>query len=69
MLIPFDQLSDDALQGLAEDYLTSGADQYMGNLSREIPKVINQLSGGHLVVEFSEIDESIALKRKEDLFQ
>lgn len=68
MLIPVSELSDDAINGLAEDYLTSGADQYLGNLSTEVPKVAKLIRNGELVVSFSLADETIVLKNKNELF-
>lgn len=67
MIIPYQKITQEALHSLIEDHITSGADQYKGNLERDIINVTKALESGELVIEYAETDESTRIRRKEDL--
>jgi uncharacterized protein YheU (UPF0270 family) len=70
MLIPHQQLSTEALQGLIEDFVTRDGTDY-GEIEIALPikvaQIKLQLDQGVLVITFNDQDGSIAILRKERL--
>ncbi len=69
MLIPHQDISEIALAGLAKDYVISQLSETeleldVGNWTN---KVIERVKKGELVIEYSENDESVSLKKREDI--
>lgn len=64
LVIPFDQLSDDALQGLIEEFVTRDGTDYGEQevgLESRVAQVRRQLERGEVVIMFSEVDQSCTL--------
>ena len=64
MIIPHDQLSPDALQGLIEEFITrEGTDygEYEIALAQKVEQVRRQLLRGDVVIVFDVATESISL--------
>lgn len=69
MIIPFEQLSADALQGLIEDFVTrDGTDygEYEVSLSVRVEQVQRQLKQGSVVIVFDPATESVTLLNRQD---
>lgn len=69
MIIPFEQLSADALQGLIEDFVTrDGTDygEYEVSLSVRVEQVQRQLKQGSVVIVLDPATESVTLLNRQD---
>lgn len=69
MIIPYEQLSSDALQGLIEEFITrEGTDYGLEeiSLSTKVDQVKNQLKRRDVVVVFDEITESVSILARRD---
>ncbi len=69
MLIPFEQLSPDALHGLIEDFVTrSGTDYGDIEVSRatKIAQVMRQLKNGDVVIAYNHDEAYCNIITKED---
>lgn len=64
MLIDYKNLSQDALQNLAKEYVCSQISETDANLDVEqwTLDVLNAIENGDLVIEYSELNESVYLK-------
>lgn len=72
VIIPFEQLSPDALQGLIEDFVTrDGTDYGMDEVSLEsrVEQVKRQLKNGSVVIGFDPAMESVSLLTRHDYDQ
>ncbi|WP_028766038.1 YheU family protein [Shewanella fidelis] len=76
MLVPYEsltQLSSDTFNNLIKEYLISQVEDgsFSGEGKHSMERAIDQckaaLKQGMLVVEYSEEDESIGIRRKEDI--
>jgi uncharacterized protein len=70
MLIPYQTLTDVALEGIAKEYILQQLDgQYDPDfdLEKALTQVINAVKQGHLIINFSEINESVTLTTAEEL--
>ncbi len=70
MLIPYQEVSEVALQGLAREYVISNLSEVEVEMDIEIwtNKVIDMVKRSELLIEFSEENESFTLKNKGELF-
>lgn len=72
VIIPFEQLSSDALQGLIEDFVTrDGTDYGMEEipLDERVERVRRQLKQGTVVIVFDTATESVTLLTRQDYDQ
>ena len=72
MIIPFRQLSHDALMGLVEEFVTREGTEYGENeipLSRKVAQVLKQLERGDAVILFDPDSSSCHIVSKTDLAQ
>ncbi len=70
MIIPHDQLSPEALQGLIEDFVTRDGTDYgleEVSLERKAEQVRRQLGRGLVVIIFDTQSESVTLVTREEL--
>ena len=69
MLIDYKSLSEDALKGIAHQYVCSNLSEVDADLDVEqwTLQVINLVRQGELLVEYSEHNESVYLKKPEDI--
>lgn len=69
MIIPFEQLSSDALQGLIEEFITrEGTDYGMEevSLNTKVEQIKQQLKRGEIVVVFDTATESVSILSRRD---
>ncbi len=69
MQIPFDQLSDDALQGLLEEFVTREGMDYgytLLSLEEKVAQVREQLTRGDVVIYFDPVLQSCNLMRRDE---
>lgn len=69
MIIPYKELSVDALQGLMEEFITrEGTDYGMDEVSLEnkVAQVRRQLEKGEVVIVFDSSSESVSLLTRQD---
>jgi len=69
MLIPFKQLSPDALQGLIEDFVTRNGTDYGDievSLETRITQVMRQLKSGDVVIAYNHDEQYCNIITKED---
>jgi len=68
MLIPYEQLSADALHGLIEDFVTRHGTDY-GNievsLNTKVEQVLRQLKNGDIVIAYNHDEEQCNIITKE----
>lgn len=71
MLIDFQQLSQLALRGIAEQFVLSQLSdtESAPDMDLWVQQAIEMVKRGELVVEFSQVDESVTLKRVEDIVE
>ncbi|MGX5173766.1 YheU family protein [Aliikangiella sp. IMCC44653] len=64
MLIDHKQLSPEALQGIIESYIQSNINEAEVDLKMTewVDKIKSHISKGELVIEFSELNQSVYLK-------
>lgn len=70
VIIPFEQLSSDALEGLVQEFiLREGTDYGVQEVSLEAKQaqIVGQLKSGRIVVVFDPNEETCSILRKEDL--
>jgi uncharacterized protein len=66
--LPMGQLSEDALQGVIEDYITREGTDYglqEFSLEQKVEQVRGQLSAGKAIIVFDPVTESCSLMLKE----
>jgi len=69
MLIPFEQLSPDALRSLIEDFVTRNGTDYGDievSLETKIEQVMRQLKSGDVVIAYNHDEEQCNIITKED---
>ena len=69
MIIPHDQLSPDALQGLIEEFITRDGTDYGEHeipLTQKVEQVRRQLLRGDVVIVFDVATESISLLTRQE---
>jgi uncharacterized protein YheU (UPF0270 family) len=72
MIIPFEQLSQDALYGLVEEFITREGTDYGLNeieLSDKVAQVLQQLKTGQVVLVFDPATESANIMTREQYHQ
>lgn len=72
VIIPFRQLSHDALLGLVEEFVTRDGTDYGENeipLARKVAQVLKQLEEGELMIVFDADSNSCNIVTKENLSQ
>lgn len=69
MIIDYNQLSDEALRGIAENYVLTHLSEVEQQPAFKtwVEKVLDMIKSGELVVEFSQIDHSVSLKSSDDI--
>jgi uncharacterized protein YheU (UPF0270 family) len=70
MIIPWQSLSEDALQGIIEDYVTREGSDYGGQeftLVRKVEQVQAQLQQGRVVIVFDAESESCSILPADEL--
>ena len=68
--VPWQQLSSDALRGIAEEFVNREGTDYGEQeveLSTKVNQVIERLKSGEAVLVYSELHESVDIKRKEEI--
>lgn len=69
MIIPHEQISDDALQGLIEEFITRDGTDYGEteiSLAQKVEQVKRQLIRGDIVIVFDAASESVSIVTKHD---
>jgi uncharacterized protein len=69
MIIPHEQISADALQGLIEEFITREGTDYGEteiSLAQKVQQVERQLARGDIVIVFDPASESVSLLTKHD---
>lgn len=69
MIIPHQQLSSDALQGLIEEFITRDGTDYGEveiSLTQKVAQVKRQLDRGEVVIVFDPASESVSILTKYD---
>jgi uncharacterized protein len=69
MLVDYQNLSSEALHGLAREFVISQISDHEVDVNLEtwIQQTLNQIKQGLLVIEFSQADESVTLKSVDDI--
>ena len=70
MIIPYNELSEDALHGLIEDFVTrDGTDYGQAEMSRQekASHLLELLKAGELMISYNEESESCGLVTREEL--
>ena len=69
MIIPYKQISPDALQGLIEEFITREGTDYGEmeiSLAQKVSQVERQLARGDIVIVFDSATESVSILTKHD---
>ena len=69
MIIPYQQISPDALQGLIEEFITREGTDYGEMeipLAQKVSQVERQLARGDIVIVFDSATESVSILTKHD---
>jgi len=69
MIIPYQQISPDALQGLIEEFITREGTDYGEievSLAQKVSQVERQLAHGDIVIVFDSASESVSILTKHD---
>lgn len=69
MIIPHEQISADALQGLIEEFITRDGTDYGEtevSLTQKVEQVKRQLARGDIVIVFDPASESVSILTKHD---
>ena len=69
MIIPYKQISPDALQGLIEEFITREGTDYGEvefSLEQKVKQVEQQLARGDIVIVFDTATESVSILTKHD---
>jgi uncharacterized protein len=69
MIIPYKQISPDALQGLIEEFITREGTDYGEmefSLAQKVSQVERQLARGDIVIVFDPTTESVSILTKHD---
>ena len=65
--IDYKDLDELALTGLIENYITSGADAYDGDLDKDVERIKRLLASGELLIVFSEEQQTAGLYHKDEV--
>jgi uncharacterized protein YheU (UPF0270 family) len=69
MIIPYEQISADALQGLVEEFITRDGTDYGEvefSLEQKVKQVERQLARGDIVIVFDSASESVSILTRHD---
>ena len=69
MIIPHEQISADALQGLIEEYITRDGTDYGEHeisLAQKVEQVKHQITKGEVVVVFDTASETVTLLTRQE---
>lgn len=69
MIIPYQQISPDALQGLIEEFITREGTDYGEiefSLAQKVSQVERQLARGDIVIVFDSATETVSILTKHD---
>ncbi len=69
MIIPYEQISPDALQGLIEEFITREGTDYGAteiSLAQKVEQVKRQLVRGDIVIVFDVASETVSMLTKHD---
>jgi len=69
MIIPYEKISTDALQGLIEEFITRDGTDYGEiefSLDQKVVQVKRQLARGDIVIVFDPASESVSILTKHD---
>ncbi len=70
MIIPYQELSKDALDGICREYILQQLDSQFDpdfDMALAVQQVFNRVRKGELVVNYSEVSESVTLTPLEEL--
>jgi len=69
MIIEYQQLSESALRGVAEQFVIAQLNEMDSEPAVElwVDKVIQQVKAGELLVEFSQVNDSVTLKSRDQI--
>ena len=69
MLIDYTTLSDDVIKGIAEQFVISQVSETedQPNISTWVEQAVSRIKSGELLIEYSEVDESVTLKHKSEV--
>jgi len=69
MIIPYEQISNDALQGLIEEFITREGTDYGEaeiSLAQKVEQIKRQLKRGDIVIVFDPASETVSILTKHD---
>lgn len=69
MIVPYEQISPDALQGLIEEFITREGTDYGAieiSLAQKVEQVKRQLVRGDIVIVFDVASETVSMLTKHD---
>ena len=69
MLIDNKTLTDDVIKGIAEQFVISQLSETedQPNISTWVEQDVSKVKSGELLIEYSEVDESVTLKHKTEI--
>ncbi len=69
MLIPYQELSEEAVYSLAKDWVVSNLSdtEYLPDVDVWSKQAVQKIKSGELVIEFGEESQTVYLKSKEDI--
>ncbi len=69
MIIPYQEVTQEALDNIAREFVLSHLSEVDAELKTDdwVKKVIEQVKKGELLIEFSQVDESVTLKTPDEL--
>ena len=69
MIIDYKDISEDALKAICREYVIANVNEQDSELSVNewAEKVVMNVKLGELLIEFSEVDESVTLKRPDEI--
>ena len=69
MIIEYEQISEAALRGVAEQFVIAQLSDLDSEPTVElwVDKVIQQVKAGELLVEFSQVNDSVTLKSRDQV--
>ncbi len=69
MIIDHSEISKEALKSICREYVISNINEQDSELSIDIwaENVLSQVKSGELLIEFSEVEESVSLKKADEI--
>lgn len=69
MIIPYNQLSEEALQGVIEEFVSREGTDYGHEVSfsRKCAQVLEQLKSGRVVIVYNAAEETVSIAAKDEL--